>query len=173
MTDDGSPDPTDSVKGAAARAAMAIEAFQAKAVPRALWDAEIAAKFQPLVMPPIPEFHIPVDGNLASEFYNRLTDWIQRFDAGLDNEHEVGVRLVTFGQALTFHLDHLGYWNPSLISFCGTTEQGDPVELIQHVSQISILLLKMKRADPSKPKKPIGFCMPEEDGAGQTGQALP
>jgi len=168
VTDDGSPDSTDSARGAAAKAAKAIRAFQANAVPRALRDAEIVAKFQPVVLPPMPEFHIPIDGNLASEFHNRLTDWIQHFDDGLDNEHEVGVRLVTFGQALTFHLDRLGYWNPSLISFCGTTEQGEPVELIQHVSQISILLLKMKRPDPTKPKKPIGFCMPEEDGAGQT-----
>jgi hypothetical protein len=53
--------------------------------------------------------------------------------------------------------DDIGYWNPSLISFQGRTDDGQPVELIQHVSQISILLMKLKRPDPSKPKRKIGF----------------
>ena len=100
---------------------------------------------------------VPYDGNLASEFHLRLEKWIKDFDADLDNEHEVGVRLVSFGQALTFHLLGIGYWNPSLMRFYGQQEDGTPVELIQHVSQISILLMKLPRLDPSKPKRPIGF----------------
>jgi hypothetical protein len=70
----------------------------------------------------------------------------------------VGVRLVSFGQSVVFHLEQIGYWNPSLISFKGFTEDGEPVELIQHVSQISVLLTKLSRKDPTKPKKPIGFA---------------
>lgn len=106
---------------------------------------------------------LPTDQNLSSEFYKRLTDWINGFDQSLDQEHEVGVRLVTFGQAVTFHLENMGYCNPSLISFSGFMENGEPVELIQHVSQISILLIRMKRKDPNKPKKPIGFAQSFED----------
>ena len=95
--------------------------------------------------------------NFASEFYRRLVEWINNFDSTLDQEHEVGVRLVSFGQTVVFHLDDMSYWNPSLISFQGITEDGEPVELIQHVSQISILLMKLKRPDPTKPKKKLGF----------------
>ncbi len=95
--------------------------------------------------------------NYASEFHKRLVDWIGRFDAELDEAHEVGVRLVNFGQAVVFHLENVGYWNPSLITFSGKTEQGDPVELIQHVNQISVSLMKVTRQDPSKPKRRIGF----------------
>jgi hypothetical protein len=95
--------------------------------------------------------------NFASEFYRRLVKWINDFDSTLDQEHEVGVRLVSFGQTVVFHLDDMSYWNPSLISFQGTTEDGQPVELIQHVSQISILLMKLRRPDLSQPKKKIGF----------------
>jgi Family of unknown function (DUF6173) len=98
------------------------------------------------------------EANLASEFYSRLTKWIEQFDQGLDSEHEVGVRLVSFGQAVTFHLSDMSYWNPSLISFSGKTDNGDPVELIQHVSQISILLTRLKRPNPEQPKRPIGFA---------------
>jgi len=95
--------------------------------------------------------------NYASEFYKRLVDWINGFDATLDQAHEVGVRLVSFGQAVVFRLNDISYWNPSLISFSGTTDDGSPVELIQHVSQISVLLMVLPRKDSSKPKRPIGF----------------
>ncbi len=107
-----------------------------------------------------------VDANLASEFHDRLIKWINDFDSSLDLDYEVGIRLVSFGQEVTFHLSDIGYWNPSLISFSGYTEEGDPVELIQHVTQISILLKKMKRADPTIPKRPIGF---NQDGTGLPG----
>ena len=100
-----------------------------------------------------------VEANYASEFHQRLIAWISAFDESLDQEHEVGVRLVSFGQSIVFHLDAMGYSNPSLISFKGTTTDDDPVELIQHVSQISILLMKLPRKDPSTPKRRIGFCV--------------
>lgn len=116
-----------------------------------------------IYQPEYPKIEIPVNPNLASEFHKRLIKWIQDFDEELDQEYEVGVRLVTFGQTVTFHLEEIGYWDPSLISFSGVNETGDPVELIQHVSQISILLLKMKRKDPEKPKRPIGFAAWDEE----------
>lgn len=110
------------------------------------------------VQPQLPPLiTMPVDQNLASEFHTRLINWIHDFDSELDHEHEVGVRLVSFGQTVNFHLKDIDHWNPSLISFSGNMENGDPVELIQHVSQISILLIKMKREDPTLPKRPIGF----------------
>jgi len=105
----------------------------------------------------------PVDANLASEFYRRLVKWISNFDKSLDNEYEVGLRLVSFGEAMTFHLTSLSYWNPSLISFKGLTKNGEPVELIQHVTQISLLLMKIKRTDPEKPKRSIGFIQESDN----------
>jgi len=103
------------------------------------------------------------EANYASEFHRRLVKRIADFDASLDSQHEVGIRLVSFGQTVIFHLEDLGYWNPSLITFSGKTDAGDPVELIQHVSQISILLMKLPRKDVSTPKRRIGFD-PEEAG---------
>ena len=104
----------------------------------------------------------PVDPNSASEFYNRLISWVNDFHKSLGEEFEAGVQLVSFGQSVTFHVEDIGYWNPSLISFRGHTQKGEPVELIQHVSQISILLLKLKREEPLEPKRPIGFASWEE-----------
>ena len=108
-----------------------------------------------------PQTHIlrAADENLASEFHIRLVKWITEYDAGLDAAHEVGVRLVSFGQEVTFRLHDLDYWNPSLMKFIGVLNNGTPVELIQHVSQISILLMTLPLLDPSQPKRPIGFSM--------------
>jgi hypothetical protein len=101
--------------------------------------------------------------NTAGEFYNRLVEWINDFDAQLDAAHEVGVRLVSFGREVTFHLTGMSWRNPSLISFTGKTDQDQPVELIQHVSQISILLVKLPRLNPDEPKARIGFRVEGED----------
>ena len=98
-----------------------------------------------------------VEANYASEFHKQLVLWIEDYNAKLDDEHEVGIRLVSFGQTIVFHLEKMGYSNPSLIMFIGKTENGDPVELVQHVSQISVLLMKLQRRDNSKPKSPIGL----------------
>ena len=119
-----------------------------------------------LVQPQLPPLiKMPVDQNLASEFHDRLIKWIHDFDNELDQEHEVGARLVNFGQTITFHLHDIGYWNPSLLSFYGSMENGDPVQLIQHVSQISILLVKMKRKDLTLPKRPVGFAEWDEENS--------
>lgn len=93
----------------------------------------------------------------AVGYYERLTEAIRRFDAELDNDHEVGLKLVTFGQSITFHVTSLGYHNPGLIMFYGTMDNGQPVELVQHISQISFLMTSVKRDNPTEPKKPFGF----------------
>lgn len=135
--------------------------------------------FPPL--PALPSFSIPkidpaafkppmmtiAEANYASEFYKHLVEQINDFDDELDPEYEVGLRLVSFGQSVSFHVRDLGYQNPSLIFFFGETDRGQPVQLIQHVSQISFLLMKVKRPDPTQPKRPIGFHrekVPESGG---------
>ncbi|MGB8029331.1 MAG: DUF6173 family protein [Terracidiphilus sp.] len=117
----------------------------------------------PKYMPLKTAEQVYLDNNMASEFHSRLCKWIEEYDKRLDDAHEVGVRLVSFGQSLTFHLQDIGYWNPSLMWFCGVMEDGAPVELIQHVTQISILLTKLPRLDPSIPKRSIGFCNTDEN----------
>jgi len=99
--------------------------------------------------------------NLASEFHAYLHSHIAEFDERLDDAHEVGLRLVSFGQAITFHVEEIGFDNPSLIVFSGTTEVGQPVTLVQHVSQISFLLTSLKRQNPDEPKRHFGFRTPE------------
>lgn len=102
------------------------------------------------------------DSHRASGFNKRLVQWINDFHRSLDENYEAGACLTTFGQSVTFHIENIGYWNPALISFKGFTEEGNPVELIQHISQISILLVKLKRKKLAEPKRPIGFASWEQ-----------
>lgn len=110
--------------------------------------------------------------NLASEFCKKLCNSINQFDELLDPAMEVGMRLVSFGQAITFSVNRLGYTDPSLIHFFGMLDTGQPVELIQHVSQISFLLTSVQRVTPTEPKQPIGFA-PVIATASDEGPKLP
>ncbi|MNJ32535.1 hypothetical protein D3C77_272010 [compost metagenome] len=109
----------------------------------------------------LPTLNRP-DPNLASEFYRRLVQWINDFHRDLEDEYEAGGQLVSFGSEITFSFTDLTYWNPSLIGFYGTRPDGSPVKLIQHVSQINVLLVRQRRVHPEEPKRPIGFASWDE-----------
>jgi hypothetical protein len=94
---------------------------------------------------------------LASDFFKKLSHYMDEFDKTLDQEHELGVKLVSFGQTIQFTVRNLGYYNPKLICFYGTMPDGSPVQLIQHINQISFLLTTLERKHPEQPKQPIGF----------------
>jgi hypothetical protein len=93
-----------------------------------------------------------------------LFDHIQRFEAQTDPALEVGVRLVSFGQALTFRVSNVGYTQPNLVWFEGKLDDGSPVRLIQHFSQLSFLLMRVSRLDPDSARRPIGFHYASESG---------
>ena len=100
--------------------------------------------------------------NPARWTYERLGEYIQDFEADLDNDHEIGARLVSFGSVVTFHVDNVGYFGPDIISFYGKDDNGQSVHLIQNVAQLSVLLVAMKKRQ-EKPRR-IGFIWDEEEG---------
>lgn len=55
------------------------------------------------------QFVINAEQGIASQFHKRLIEWINDFHSSLDEEHEVGVRLVNFGQNIVFQLDNIRY----------------------------------------------------------------
>ncbi len=93
----------------------------------------------------------------AREFCARIDAQMKKFDEALDQAHEIGMTLVTFGPSITIHVTGLGFHNPSLIFFYGVTEDGNEVQLVQHVSQINFVLVKLPRLHPDEPKRPFGF----------------
>jgi Family of unknown function (DUF6173) len=105
--------------------------------------------------------------NSAEGFVRRIHARMVDFGKGLDATQEVGIAMVHFGQNVALHVRALGYIEPGLIVFTGVTADGSPVQLIQHLHQISFLLMKVPVTDPDAPKRQIGFFSAEQD-AGQS-----
>jgi hypothetical protein len=95
--------------------------------------------------------------NPAEWAYDRLVEYIKDFEKDLDDEHEIGARLVSFGSVVTFHIQNIGYYGPDMINFDGQDEQGQRVQLIQHLSQLNVLLIAMKKIH-EKPRR-LGFIL--------------
>lgn len=97
----------------------------------------------------------------AEGFVRRILARVRAFEANLDQAREVGIRLVSFGQSITFRVDHLTFVEPSLVVFVGKSEDGQPVQLVQHLSQVSFLLMALPRISPEEPRTVIGFEIPK------------
>ena len=92
----------------------------------------------------------------AQWMFQRLAQAIAAFEKDLDSEHEVAFSLVSAGGGQVLHADNVGYWDPELILFYGRNDAGLSVQLIQHVTQVNLLLVAAKKLAPAEPKR-IGF----------------
>lgn len=93
----------------------------------------------------------------AAPAIGHLQHEIEDFEATLDEESEVGFLLASFGSTVVVHVRELWYHQPNLIVFSGMNEVGHPVRLVQHLSQLNFLLLRVPKLAPEEPRRPIGF----------------
>jgi len=98
---------------------------------------------------------------LAGWTYARLVEYIKDFESELDDEHEIGARLVSFGSDIQFHVLDIGYYDPDIISFSGITTSGQKVQLVQNISQLSVLLITLPKLE-EKPRR-LGFQLDAQD----------
>ena len=100
---------------------------------------------------------------LASDMYARVVTLINKFEEDLPDDLQAGGRLVSAGN-ITFSIQDVGHWDPNMIVFYGELEDGSRVELLQHLSQLNLLLVAVKRPHPEEPRRVIGFTTsPEPD----------
>ena len=95
--------------------------------------------------------------HLASLYHQLLVKRFNQFNLALDDNHETGIKVFNGGQNLQFHLTGIMHADPSLISFQGVTVQGSPIEVLQHVSQVNIILVTLPRLNMDKPKQVFEF----------------
>ena len=99
---------------------------------------------------------------MASDMYQRIVALINNFEADLPDTLQAGGRLVSAGD-ITFSIQDIGYWDPNLIVFYGELSDGSSVELVQHISQLNLLLVAVPRHDdPKTPRRIIGFTTKDE-----------
>ncbi|UWP89287.1 hypothetical protein K3X13_00700 [Aliiroseovarius crassostreae] len=122
-------------------------------------DAPVVVEDQPL---PEKMAATPVEQKSAAQWaYERLILYIKNFEEQLDNEHEVAMGF-TGGDAGVLRIEGIGFFDPDVITFYGTDQSGARTQLIQHVSQLSVMLRALPVAVEAEAPKRIGFRLAAE-----------
>ncbi|WP_270471956.1 DUF6173 family protein, partial [Hungatella hathewayi] len=98
---------------------------------------------------------------LADWKYEKIMEEIRDFEKSLDNDHEIALKLASFGSAVTMVVTSIGYQNPDMLYFYGYVN-GKDSQLIQHANQLNFLITSVEREDKTKPARRIGFRAPDD-----------
>ena len=101
---------------------------------------------------------IPIPGipSAAECMYKKLMAHIADFESSLMPDQEVGASMVSFGDK-PFYITGIGYHGNDMIIFYGAAMTGEPIKLMQHVTQTNVMLTVMVRRKDHKEAKRIGF----------------
>ena len=93
----------------------------------------------------------------ADTMYNRIVKLIEDFESTL-NPDEISALFIS-GYSENLIINDVGFQNPYLMIFyCQGDTNSSEVQIIQHVSQVNLCLVKAKRSHPDTPRRQIGFC---------------
>lgn len=104
----------------------------------------------------------------AAIAYARLVQYIRNFEAQLDAGHEAAMGFAG-GEAGVIRIEGVGYVDPDILSFYGRDEDGLKTQLIQHVSQLSVVLRAVPKPEPATPARRIGFTLNAGWQGGESG----
>jgi hypothetical protein len=105
----------------------------------------------------------PVENKSPAQWaYERLILYIQNFEKQLDAKQEVAMGF-TGGDAGVLRIEGMGYFDPDIVTFYGSDGAGIKTQLIQHVSQLNVMLRALpKSTDEEIPATRIGFRLAAE-----------
>lgn len=99
----------------------------------------------------------PIEAKSPAQWaYERLILYIRNFENQLDDEHEVAMGFAG-GGAGVLRIEGLGYFDPDIVTFYGRDEGENRTQLIQHVSQLSVMLRALPKAPELDEPRRIGF----------------
>jgi hypothetical protein len=127
----------------------------------------LAARQAEKVMTPRPAGPTP-PASPAESVFRRLVLYIREFEAQLDQDQEIGGRMVSFGSTVQFHIVDMGFWGPDILTFDGVDDRGSRMKLIQNISQLNVLLVAMPKRTPEAAPQRIGFQLGKGDGEAST-----
>lgn len=84
--------------------------------------------------------------NPAGFMQQRMMDLIAEHQKSLSAEDELGVHVIG-GSAPAFHLRAISYSNPDILIFIGKDVDGNIVQLMQHHSQMSVMVVSLPKLD--------------------------
>jgi hypothetical protein len=88
--------------------------------------------------------------------YERVILYIRNFEEQLDSRHEVAMGFAG-GEAGVLRIEGLGFFEPDIVTFYGRDEAGLKTQLIQHVSQLNVVLRAVPKSPDQTPARRIGF----------------
>lgn len=145
----------------------AAEAMEAHALPRARVvhcneNAPATAEQLPL---PKAVAKKPVGQKSPAEWaYERLILYLKNFEEQLDKNHEVAMGF-TGSSAGVLRIEGVGFFDPDIVTFYGADEDGAKMQLIQHVTQLNVVLRAIsKETPPEEPARRIGFRLAQNLG---------
>ncbi|MCK0140968.1 DUF6173 family protein [Aliiroseovarius sp. F20344] len=99
----------------------------------------------------------PVEQKSPAQWaYERLILYIKNFEEQLDNEHEVAMGFAG-GDAGVLRIEGIGFFDPDIITYYGSDGEGTKTQLVQHVSQLSVMLRALPKQIESAQPNRIGF----------------
>lgn len=145
--------------------ATTAEAQEGEAMPRRI---EVHTDENAVPSEPLPDAvkNKPVERKSPAEWaYERLVLYIQQFEKQLDGEHEVAMGFVG-AEAGVLRIEGIGFFDPDMITFYGSDAAGVKMQLIQHVSQLSVILRALPKQQETEEPRRIGFLLAKELGTG-------
>lgn len=140
-------------------------------------DDKIATSAEALEAAAMPRLHeVHVDGNACAPdaikksatpksparwAHERLILYIQNFEKTLDNEHEVAMGFAGDSSGV-IKIEGMGYYDPDIVTFYGSDPSGTKTQLIQHVSQLSVMLRALPKAVEATEPNRIGFRLAQD-----------
>ncbi|MEO0389512.1 MAG: DUF6173 family protein [Pseudomonadota bacterium] len=88
--------------------------------------------------------------------YERIILYLKNFEEQLDQDHEVAMGF-TGGDVGSLRIEGMGYFDPDIVTFYGTDPAGARVQLVQHVSQLNVMLRALPKEVQTAAPKRIGF----------------
>mmetsp|Transcript_29398 Transcript_29398/g.57416 ORF Transcript_29398/g.57416 Transcript_29398/m.57416 type:complete len:154 (+) Transcript_29398:2833-3294(+) len=93
--------------------------------------------------------------------YERIIMYLKNFEESLDNEHEVAMGF-TGGDAGVLRIEGMGYFDPDIVTFYGSDPTGAKTQLVQHVTQLNVMLRALPKAVQADAPNRIGFRLAQD-----------
>ena len=128
--------------------------FCARGVAQASDDLPETAEMQPL---PDSIASQPVEDKSPAQWaYERLILYIKNFEEQLDSKHEVAMGFAG-GDAGVLRIEGIGFFAPDILTFYGRDEDESRTQLVQHVSQLNVMLRALPKPSADEAPRRIGF----------------
>lgn len=133
------------------------EAYEASAIPRKIEVHTTPQSHSESEDLPEDVTRRPVEQKSPAEWaYERLILYIQNFEKQLDGEQEVAMGFAGDASGV-LRIEGMGFFDPDIVTFYGSDSNGARTQLIQHVTQLSVMLRALPKEPEQAVARRIGF----------------